>query len=87
MTPISQFEKTLQAQYNLKCFIDLAELTISPTRAYQHFDSCYQEVFDHNDRLVFYTSEIVSDQLLQHLYQVLMTITVKSSQRKLRPDR
>ena len=78
MTPISQFEKTLQAQYNLKCFIDLAELTISPTRAYQHFDSCYQEVFDHNDRLVFYTSEIVSDQLLQHLYQATDLIDISN---------
>ena len=78
MTPISQLEKTLQTQYNLKCFIDLAELTTSPTRAYQHFDRCYQEVFDHNDRLVFYTSEIVSDQLLQHLYKATDLIDVSN---------
>lgn len=78
MTPISQLEKTLRTQYNLKCFIDLAELTTSPTHAYQHFDRCYQEVFDHNDRLVFYTSGIVSDQLLQHLYQATDLIDVSN---------
>ena len=78
MTTISQLEKTLQNQYNLKCFIDLAELTTSPTRAYQHFDSCYQEVFDHSDRLVFYTTKIISDSLLTHLYQAAKLIDVSN---------
>ena len=78
MTPISQLEETLQNQYNLKCFIDLAELTISPTGVYQHFDSCYQQVFDHNDRLVLYTSEIISSALLEHLYQATELIDISN---------
>jgi MoaA/NifB/PqqE/SkfB family radical SAM enzyme len=78
MMSIDQLKQNLSTQYTLKCFVDLAELTTSPSKAYQHFDSCHQAVFDHNDRLVFYTTELISDQLLQHLYQATGLIDVSN---------
>lgn len=78
MTPISQLENTLQNLYDLKCFVDLAELSTSPTHAYKHFDRCHQEKFSNHDRLVFYTSEIISDSLLQHLYQATDLIDISN---------
>lgn len=78
MISISELEKTLQNQYNLKCFIDLAELTTSPTHAYKHFDRCHQIEFNNKDRLIFYTSDTISDSLLTHLYQATKLIDVSN---------
>jgi len=78
MISINQLKQSLSNLYTLKCFVDLAELTVSPTSVYQQVNSCHQAVFDHNDRLIFYTSEIISDQLLQHLYQATSLIDVSN---------
>ena len=78
MISIDQLKQDLSSRYTLKCFVDLAELTVSPTSAYRHFNSCHQEVFDNNDRLVLYTTEIISDDLLQHLYQATELIDVSN---------
>ena len=78
MISIQQLEKTLTNLYELKCFIDLADLTTSSTYAYKHFDRCHQIEFNNKERLVFYTSEIISDSLLTHLYQVTKLIDVSN---------
>jgi radical SAM protein with 4Fe4S-binding SPASM domain len=78
MISIEQLEQTLSEQYVLKCFVDLADLSVSPTAAYKHFQSCYQEVFDNNDRLVFYTTDVISDKFLQHLYQSANLIDISN---------
>lgn len=75
---INQLKNILLTLYDLKCFVDLAELTTSPTSAYKHFDGCHQEKFSNNDRLVFYTSEIISDSFLQHLYQATNLIDISN---------
>ena len=78
MISINQLKQNLSNLYRLKCFVDLAELTASPTSIYKQIDSCHQTVFDHDDRLIFYTSEIISDQLLRHLYQATGLIDVSN---------
>ena len=78
MISIDQLKKNLASHYTLKCFVDLTELTDSPTSAYKHFNSCYQEVFDDRDRLVFYTTEVISNNLLQHLYQAADLIDISN---------
>ena len=76
MISIEQLEQALSKQYVLKCFVDLADLSVSPTAAYKQLQSCYQEEFANNDRLVFYTTDIISDKLLQHLSQAADLIDV-----------
>ena len=78
MISISQLENTLINLYELKCFIDLADLTTSSTQAYKYFDSCHQIELNNKDRLIFYTSEIISDSLLTHLYQATKLIDVSN---------
>jgi len=78
MISIEKLEQTLSKQYVLKCFVDLADLSVSPTIAYKHFQACYQEVFDSNDRLVFYTTDVISEKLLQHLYGAAELIDVSN---------
>jgi MoaA/NifB/PqqE/SkfB family radical SAM enzyme len=68
----------LSKQYNLKCFIDLAQMSASPSAIYKQLELCYQTAFDPNDRLVFYTSEIISDKLLHHLYQATELIDISN---------
>ena len=78
MISINQLRDTLSARYNSKCFVDLAELTVSPNNAYKHFDSCYQSAFANNDRLIFYTADVISDSLLHHLYQATKLIDISN---------
>lgn len=68
----------LSKQYNLKCFVDLAQMSTSPSAIYKQFESCYQPAFDTDDRLVFYTLDIISDKLLQHLYRAAELIDISN---------
>ena len=78
MISIKNLEQTLSKRYVLKCFVDLAHLSVTPTSAYKHFQSCYQQEFDHADRLIFYTTDVISDKLLQHLYQAVNLIDISN---------
>jgi len=78
MISIDQLKQDLSNRYILKCFVNLSEITVSPTSAYKHFNLCYQETFNNNDRLIFYTSEIISDSLLQHLYQAAELLDISN---------
>jgi MoaA/NifB/PqqE/SkfB family radical SAM enzyme len=68
----------LSKQYNLRCFVDLSQMSTSPSAIYKQFELCYQQVFDATDRLIFYTSEIIPDKLLQHLYQAAELIDISN---------
>jgi radical SAM protein with 4Fe4S-binding SPASM domain len=75
---ITQLEQAVSNHYDLKCFVDLAELTNHPTSAYKHFDSCHQTAFANTDRLVFYTTHNISNTLLHHLYQATELIDISN---------
>jgi MoaA/NifB/PqqE/SkfB family radical SAM enzyme len=75
---VSQLEHDLSKKYSIKCFIDLADLTTTPTQAYRILQQHYQSEFLANDRLVFYTEHAISDQLLQHIYQAATLIDVSN---------
>jgi radical SAM protein with 4Fe4S-binding SPASM domain len=78
MNTIAQLKESLSTQYVLKCFTDLAQLSTSPSSAYSYFQSCYQETFNSNDRLIFYTSNVVPDKFLQQLYQASNLIDISN---------
>lgn len=78
MISLLELERLLSSQYTLKCFVDLAQLTDSPSAAYIQFQSCYQSEFENTDRLVFYSSEIISDSMLEHLYQAADLIDISN---------
>lgn len=78
MISITELRQAIESQYSTKCFVNLVELSLSPTKAYTHLQSCYQSSFDNNDRLVFYTSDHISDSFLQHLYQACNLIDISN---------
>jgi hypothetical protein len=75
---VAQLKHTLSKKYSIKCFVDLADLTVNPSQAYKILQQYYQQEFSLNDRLVFYTEHHVSDQLLEHVYQAASLIDVSN---------
>lgn len=75
---IDELRLLLSKQYTIKCFVDLEQMSTAPSAIYQQFESCYQSVFDNQDRLIFYTTDIISDKLLQHLYQAANLLDISN---------
>lgn len=73
-----QLKQELSEKFSIKCFVDLADLTVSPSQAYRILQQHYQQEFLFDDRLVFYTNYAISDQLLRHLYQAASLIDISN---------
>jgi MoaA/NifB/PqqE/SkfB family radical SAM enzyme len=78
MISISSLRQHLSERYTIKCFVDLAHISATPSNAYKQFQECCQEVFENNDRLVFYTTEVIPNKLLHHLYQAASLIDISN---------
>ena len=68
MTP-TELTQQLKSQFDLKFICDLSEMSTSPNALFKALNNVYQERYEPNDRIVFYTSHAVPEQLLQHLYE------------------
>ena len=64
--------------YNVKCCVDVAQLTTSPQAAYEFFQLHWQSTFDLNDRIVLYSSHPWPMELLQHLYAATELIDISN---------
>ena len=78
ISTVDQLRTELESKYTIKCFIDLAEITVSPQKIYQLFDQLYQTKYSDNDRLVFYTSYSISEKLFQHIYDAAKLIDISN---------
>lgn len=78
MISLDQLHKTLAAKYTPICFTDLAEITTSPSKVYRHFEMYRRDEFKDHERLIFYTSQCISDTLLKHLYQASDLIDISN---------
>jgi MoaA/NifB/PqqE/SkfB family radical SAM enzyme len=78
MISAADLRKHLSEKYTLKCFVDLAHLSAAPANAYKQCQECYQVEFGNNDRLVFYTTDTITDELLVHLYQAAEQIDISN---------
>jgi hypothetical protein len=75
---VTQLKTVLDEKYSVKGIIDLGNLTASPGAAYQFLYSLHQPAFDTSDRIVVYTSNSVSAELLQHLYQATNFVDISN---------
>lgn len=78
MISAADLHKHLSKKYTLKCFVDLVHISTAPGHAYKQCQECYQEEFDNNDRLVFYTTDTITDELLAHLYRAAGQIDISN---------
>lgn len=66
---LAELEQQLKSQFDLKLICDLGEMSSSPNALFKALSDVYQETYEPNDRIVFYTSHAVQEQLLEHLYE------------------
>jgi MoaA/NifB/PqqE/SkfB family radical SAM enzyme len=71
MVSIEHLEQSLKKDYNLVIFQDLVSIADRPDSIYRLLDSVAQTEFADQDRIVFYTSETPSTELLDHIHQAL----------------
>ena len=64
--------------YNVKCCVDVAQLTANPQAAYEFFQLHWQSTFDIDDRIVLYSSYTWPKELLQHLYAATKLIDISN---------
>ena len=57
----------LTKQFEILCYIDLAEVSKTPDYVYKIFNTHRRDAYTETQRLVFYTSHDVSDALVEHI--------------------
>ena len=62
-----ELKDALEQQYKLECFCDLADLAQARDAVFKIFNECYKESFAPNERLVFYSKDQPSADLLEHI--------------------
>lgn len=75
---LSDLEKQLTEKLNVKAMHDLGELSLTPNGLFKLLTNVYQESYNPNDRIVFYTSWVPSDQFLQHLHETINFIDISN---------
>jgi radical SAM protein with 4Fe4S-binding SPASM domain len=75
---VDQLTNLLTDKYSVIDIIDLAELSRSHQAAYKFFYKIYQTEYALTDRIVLYTSQEISDQFLQHLYQAANFVDISN---------
>jgi radical SAM protein with 4Fe4S-binding SPASM domain len=79
MTSIDELHAQLNNRYNIVCFVDLAEVTKSPSAIFKLFRDCHKEVFEPAHRLVLYSSELPSEKLLNHVQKAAVIIDISNN--------
>jgi MoaA/NifB/PqqE/SkfB family radical SAM enzyme len=77
-TTTTALKQQLRSQFNIKSMCDLGEISSSPTILFKLLQEIYQEQYNHNDRIVFYTSHLLSNKFLQHLYETANFIDISN---------
>lgn len=73
-----ELKQYLESKYTLVCFNDLANVSMTPYYVYNLFYKVHKDTFKSNERLVFYSSQTPSDNLIKHLYQAAKTIDISN---------
>jgi MoaA/NifB/PqqE/SkfB family radical SAM enzyme len=68
----------LKEKYNVVCFEDLADYYSQHRAIFDLFKRCYQEEFLGNQRLVFYSSEPLSQEFLNHIQRAATIIDISN---------
>ena len=71
-----QLQDLLANKYQLLVFEDLATALATPTTLYKMLESVYKQEYKNNERMVFYTAEPVTEQILKHLEQSLSILDI-----------
>jgi radical SAM protein with 4Fe4S-binding SPASM domain len=73
-----ELERQLRYKFDIKAICDIGELSSSPNRLFKLLHSVYQPSFQPNDRIVFYTSHMLPENFLKHLYETFNFIDISN---------
>lgn len=65
---IDELTAQLENEFNIKLLCDLGRVSAGPNLLIKCLHKVYQAQYDVRDRIIFYTSYVPSEDLLQHLY-------------------
>lgn len=73
---IYELKSSLEKDYNLVAFVDLADLREQHGDVYELFKSIRQDAFNDNQRIVFYSQHKPEDKFLQHIINAAELVDV-----------
>jgi MoaA/NifB/PqqE/SkfB family radical SAM enzyme len=74
-----QLKQLLEQQYELICFVDLAEISNDPGTIYTLLEKHHRPRFEQNQRLGFYTNQIIPEDLLTHVKEACLHVDISAS--------
>jgi radical SAM protein with 4Fe4S-binding SPASM domain len=77
---ISSFdlEQQLQSKFNVKIMQDLGDLSNSSNALFKLLNSAYQEKYELNDRLIFYTSHLPTEKFLKYFIETVNFVDISN---------
>jgi radical SAM protein with 4Fe4S-binding SPASM domain len=75
---IADLQHQLRSKYNVKIMHDLGKVSGSPGELLKLLQSVCQDSYEPNDRLVFYTSHLLTEKFLKHLYETVNFIDISN---------
>lgn len=73
-----ELEQQLKSEFNVKVMCDIGEMSTSPNGLFKLLHSIYQDSYGPADRIVFYTSQVLPNSFLQHLYETVNFIDISN---------
>jgi MoaA/NifB/PqqE/SkfB family radical SAM enzyme len=73
-----ELEQQLRTKFNVKVMCDIGDLSSSPNGLFKLLHSIYQDSYQPNDRIVFYTSHVLPEHFLKHLYETVNFIDISN---------
>jgi radical SAM protein with 4Fe4S-binding SPASM domain len=71
-------EQHLRAEFNIKVICDIGELSTSPNALFKLLHGIYQSSYQSDDRIVFYTSHVLPENFLKHVYETFNFIDISN---------
>jgi len=73
-----QIYQNLSEQYKIVCFVDLAEMAVSHSAIFSLFKSFHKQTYQDNERLVFYSSQEITQDFANHIQRAASRIDISN---------
>lgn len=69
---------SLEKQFKIICFVDLADVRHKHSDIFLLLDSLYKEEYQPDERLIFYSSRLIDQEFLFHIQRALTTVDISN---------
>jgi radical SAM protein with 4Fe4S-binding SPASM domain len=75
---LQTLDQQLRSKFDVKAICDIGELSSSPNGLFKLLHGIYQSSYQPNDRIIFYTSYMLPENFLKHLYETVNFIDISN---------